>query len=496
MSDRAAFLSTVPGFKQLAQGDLERASEGSSEQTFAAGDYLMRRGDPGETTYIVRSGRLKVPVFDDGGRLRMMAHVGPGEVVGEMALLTGAPRNADVIAEEETTTVVFERHVFLPMLAEHPPLARFLTEILGQRLEEAGGIREVGKYRLLDKIGEGATAKVFEAIHPGLGRTVAVKMLSHELVYDPRFRDQFLDEARTMAALGHPNIVQVYDTEQAYGTCFVVMERLQGQNLLEYLTEHAPIGVGDAMAIIEQVGEALGFAHRHGIVHRDVKPANIAIDKDGTVKLMDFGIAAATSSLRGGSDTAEGTPRYIAPEAASGQSIDGRADLYSLGVVAFEMLTGRPLFQAESLEDLLRAHVQDAPPDVGKLRADLPDGLKAFITQSLAKRPEDRPRSWEELRIVLEKSGGNTKKRIEERILRLKYRPADRARVDRALASLRGAMSGLPEHDVAEAFLGGPAVALNAVEARPSIVGWFQRFSKGPEEPSETRPMPSVQPDE
>ncbi len=498
MSDRAEFLSTVPGFEQLSTGDLQRAADAASERTFKAGEYLMNKGDPGDAMYVLRSGRVKVPVFDDGGRLRLMAHLTAGEVVGEMALLTGGRRTADVIAEEDSETLVFERDTVLPMLAEHPPLARFLTEILGKRLEESGGIRQVGKYRLLDKIGEGATAKVYEAIHPGLGRTVAIKMLSHELVYDPRFRDRFLDEARTVASLGHPNIVQVYDTEQAYGTCFVVMERLEGENLLDYLSAHAPLTASDTYAILEQVGEALGFAHRHGIVHRDVKPANIAIDEDGTVKLMDFGIAAPTSRLRGGESTIEGTPRYIAPEAATGQAVDGRADLYSLGVVAFEMVTARPLFHAETLQNLLEAHVRLPAPDVGTLRPDLPKGLATAIRRALLKRPAERPRSWEEMRVLLDENEEGRADRSEERVVRIRYRPADRARVDRAIASLRRAVSGLPEHDVAEALLGGPKGRTKAPQSsRPSIGSWFSRFGRTPDRiPTETRPMPSVLPED
>jgi len=494
MSDIADFLSTVPGFQQLSRGDLERAAAAADRRTFAAGEYLMRKGDEGESMHVIMLGRVKVPVFDATGRLRLMAHVGPGEVVGEMALLTGGRRTADVIAEEEVDTLAFERSVVLPMLEEHPTLARFLTEILGKRLEESGGIRQVGKYRLLDKIGEGATAKVYEAIHPELGRTVAVKMLSHELVYNPRFRDRFLDEARTVAALGHPNIVQVYDTEQAYGTCFVVMERLEGENLLEYLERHAPLSSSDTYAIIEQVGEALGFAHRQGIVHRDVKPANIAIDEDGTVKLMDFGIAAPTSQLRGGDSTIEGTPRYIAPEAATGQAVDGRADLYSLGVVAFEMVTARPLFHAETLQDLLQAHVQAPAPDVGNLRPDLPKGLAALIRRSLAKKPAERPRSWEEMRVLLDEADGGTRVPEEERIVRIRYRPADRTRVDRAVASLRRAVAGLPEHDLAEARLGGPSSPPKPAEHPRSIGSWFSRFASNNDDtaPTETRAMPSL----
>ncbi len=476
------FLSTVPGFDALSGEDLQRAADSSAVLAFNDGEYLMRKGAEGDIMHVLYEGTVRVPVFDGTGRLRTMAHVTEGDIVGEMALLTGDRRTADVIAEGRVKTIAFARETVMPLLAEHPPLARFLTEILGKRLDESGGIEQVGKYRLLGKIGEGATAKVYEAVHPGLNRTVAIKMLGHELVYDRDFKDRFLDEARTIAGLGHPNIVQVFDTEQAYATCFVVMERLEGTNLLEHLRHRAPIDPEEACAVLRQVGEALAYAHANGIVHRDVKPANIAIDEDGGVKLMDFGIAAKVRESTSGerAEIVEGTPRYIAPEAALGHAVDGRADIYSLGVVAFEMVTGRPVFGGSSVTELVQAHATRPPPDVTQLHRGLPPGLATFIQRSLRKKPADRIGDWNEIRGLL--GGKDTlaaaMARMEERVIRVRYRPEGRARVDKAVAALKRTVLALPDGDLAQAVLQTPSAATSPGTKKPEkATGWFAKIT-------------------
>jgi eukaryotic-like serine/threonine-protein kinase len=471
------FLATVPGFDALSTEDLERTVEMVHEESFTDGEYLMRRGEMGASMHVILDGSVQVPVFDATGRVRLVAKLGEGDVVGEMALLTGERRRADVIAEGDVKTIVFEREVLAPLLAEQPPLARFLTEILGQRLEQAGGIEQVGKYRLLGKIGEGATAKVYEAIHPGLDRTVAVKMLGHHLVYDKTFKDRFLEEARTIAALSHPNIVQVFDTEQAYATWFLVMERLEGKDLQEVLDERGPLEAGETRSILAQLATALAYAHGHGIVHRDVKPSNAQVSDDGEVKLMDFGIAQRIRSGGERSSFVEGTPRYLAPEAALGHAPDHRADIYSLGVVAFEMVTGRPLFRASSIEELVESHAFKPPPDIGRLRPDLPAGLTAFIRGALAKKPEHRLGDWPTILEMLEPAAGQTGSPagMEEQIVRIRYRPQQRGRVDKAVATLEKSLSALRDGDVATAMLvdsSGPGA-----ETPQTRTGWFAKLT-------------------
>jgi tRNA A-37 threonylcarbamoyl transferase component Bud32 len=339
----AEFLHKVNGFSALTLEGVEALSEKVSISKWAKGKRLIRRGDKGDSMFVIREGRVRVPIVDGSGREKNTVHLGPGDVVGEMALLTGEKRNADVYAESDVVAYVLERNVILPALVENPQLAKFLTEILGRRLEETGTIQWVGKYRLLGKIGEGATSKVYQGVHPTLNRVVAIKMLSHSLVYDRTFKDRFLQEARTIAGLTHPNIVQIYDTEEAWATYFIVMEKVSGTDLQKLLKEKKVMAPDEAVDILGQMSDALCYAHGAGIVHRDVKPANCAVDETGTVKLMDFGIArriAKHPSAQKRAKIVEGTPRYLAPEAAVGRPVDGRADIYSLGIMAFEMVAG------------------------------------------------------------------------------------------------------------------------------------------------------------
>ncbi len=461
----AEFLTTVPGFESLTPETLAAVSAEMTIQDVEKGEYLIRRGDPGESMYIIKSGDFRVPVFDDTGRVRVVAQLGARDVVGEMALLTGERRRADVIADTLAQVVVIDRGTMAPLLSENPPFARFLTEILGRRLDEAGGVERVGKYRLLGKLGEGATAKVYEALHPGLNRTVAVKMLGHHLVYDTSFKDRFLEEARTIAGLAHPNIVQVFDTEQAYATLFLVMEKVEGTDLRAVLDQEGSLPPEEVADIVRQLAHALAFAHERGIVHRDVKPANTALDEDGSVKLMDFGIARRLTRENEGSDIVEGTPRYLAPEAIAGHPIDGRADIYALGVMTWEMLVGRPPFSAPDVEALLQKHLTDTPPDIKKLRPGTPDGLAAFVQGALQKNPDDRLSDWGKIEAML--GGGDGARAaleaFDETVLRIRFKPRDRAKVERAVDGLRAHLMSVPWMDVARADL-----VVNDLTAEPT----------------------------
>lgn len=442
------FLSTVNGFRKVARDDLERIGDQIQERSFADGELIIRRGDAGDNMHVIRTGRVRIPLVDAGtGATKMVVHLGPGQLVGEMALLTGERRNADVIAEGDVETLVIDRETLQPLLRDHPPLAKFLTEILGKRLEEGGGIEWVGKYRLLGKIGEGATAKVYQGLHPALNRVVAIKMLSHALVYDSSFKDRFLQEARTIAGLTHPNIVQIFDTEASYATYFIVMEKVSGTDLAKLLKVRKVLAPEEAMGILRQMCLALAYAHGKGIVHRDVKPANCAVDKDGQVKLMDFGIARRIQKnpSQKRAKMVEGTPRYLAPEAAVGKPVDGRADIYSLGIMAYEMVTGRVPFYSETIRELLQMHVRKRPPDITRIRSGLPPGLVEFINGALIKRPDERLTDWDEIQRLLAPPGGEASGEVSsvsapvdmrEETITLRFRADQTDRVGSALDTL------------------------------------------------------------
>ncbi len=433
----AEFLSTVKGFDGIQWDDLQSLSDNARENNFAPGQELMRAGEPGDTMHVIQSGLVKVPIVDESGAEKMVFHLGPGELVGEMALLTGEPRSADVIALHQTSTVSLDRATLQPLLEDYPNLAKFLTEILGRRLEEKGGISQVGKYKLLSKLGEGATGKVYEALHPTLNRTVAMKMLSHSLVYDSNFSQRFIEEARLMASLSHPNIVQIFDTESAYATYFIVMEKLSGKNVAHLMKEKGALDPLQVASILRQMAAALAYAHEKGFAHRDVKPANAALDSRGSVKLMDFGLARPIPVELGSSATqsVDGTPQYIAPETAMGRVTDGRVDIYALGVIGFEMLTGRLPFERQSVTELLKAHVREIPADIRTLRSDIPESLAEFVNSTLIKDPQNRLYDADRIQRMLDLSpaaGGQWVDEAQQAVL-VRYRPQAAVRVQEAL---------------------------------------------------------------
>lgn len=248
-----------------------------------------------------------------------------------------------------------------------------------------------GRYRLERVLGQGGMALVYLATDLTLNRPVAVKLLREQFAADPSFVERFQREARAAATLSHPNIVAVYDLGMDNGTRFIVMEYVQGETLHEVIQREAPLPAARIVRIGTQLADALAYAHSRGIIHRDVKPQNILITRDGWVKVMDFGIAAAAGesslTLPG---TVVGTANYISPEQAEGYGVGPASDVYSAGVVLYEMATGRPPFRASHPMAVARMHVDDPPPRPAALNPALPPGLESIILRALAKDPARR----------------------------------------------------------------------------------------------------------
>lgn len=249
------------------------------------------------------------------------------------------------------------------------------------------------RYRLEDVLGSGGMATVWRGWDLRLGRAVAIKTLDHAGLSDPSAAERFDREARTVARLTHPNIVAVYDVGTQDGIGYLVMELIGGVSVASLL-DGGPLPVRQAAAIAAQTCDALGAAHSAGVIHRDVKPANIMVTPAGAVKVCDFGIArqlhAAGHTLTA-PNSAIGTSDFMAPEQATGDSVDARTDLYALGCVLYAMLTGRPPFTGDSPVGVIYQHLHNAPTPVRSLRADVPAELAALIGQLLAKDPTDRP---------------------------------------------------------------------------------------------------------
>lgn len=268
-----------------------------------------------------------------------------------------------------------------------------------------------GRYRLRRLIAKGGMAEVWQAVDDILGRPVAVKILHPHLAADESFRERFRREAIAAARLAHPNVVATFDTGTDEGITFIVMELVEGSTLRQILNEAGPMAPARVVHVGAQVADALHYAHRAGVVHRDIKPANILICPDGRVKVADFGIAKAVeesepdrpspSEALTGTGSIIGTAQYLAPEQVDGRAVDGRTDVYALGVVLYEMVCGRPPFTGETDMAVALKHITTNPPAPGVVRAGVPRALEELVLRAMAKAPEHRYQSADELRLAL-----------------------------------------------------------------------------------------------
>lgn len=256
----------------------------------------------------------------------------------------------------------------------------------------------VGKYQVLEKIGDGGMAEVYRAFHSSLNREVAIKFIRPDYSLDDRFCTRFEREARIAASLTHPNIVRIFDYGLYEGRSYLVMEYIPGLTLKEYLKRSYASGVSltldEIVTIVTQVGDALTYIHRAGIIHRDIKPENILITNEGRVCLSDFGVAriAGAANEQTASGAILGTPAYMSPEhiLSDSSALSPASDLYSLGIILYEILTGSPPFTASAPILVMLKHIKEPIPGLIAPRLDLPDGMEDVLYKALAKDPTDR----------------------------------------------------------------------------------------------------------
>ena len=253
-------------------------------------------------------------------------------------------------------------------------------------------MKKYGRYQLVDEIGQGAMGVVYRAHDPQINRQIALKLLRQDRVTSEDLVQRFLKEAQAMGGLSHPNIATVYDTGRDHGTIFIAMEILQGKSLRDYMREKE-LHHNEIVHIGVQVAEALDFAHQKGIVHRDIKPSNIIIDPDGNAKITDFGIAHIedpTITQQTIPGEILGTPLYMSPEQVKSNPVDGRSDLYSLGILLYEMATGTSPFKGDNFASIFQAILQDTPPAPELNDSPMSRNLSTLIMKSLSKDPDQR----------------------------------------------------------------------------------------------------------
>jgi len=305
-------------------------------------------------------------------------------------------------------------HEFDPKLrdvAEKLSRAKQLSEtvILGGASSHPGGTLQLGvgtkpkfgRFEVEKELGKGAMGVVYLGKDPKIGREVAIKTLALAQEFEPEelagAKERFFREAQTAGRLSHPNIVTIYDTGEEHDFCYIAMELLKGADLVPHTKPGNLLPVETVVAMAARAADALGYAHREGVVHRDVKPANLMYHAPSdTLKVTDFGIARLTASSKTKTGMVLGTPSYMSPEQLAGKRVDGRSDLFSLAVSLYQLLCGRLPFEGESMAQLMFKIANDAPPDIRSINPDIPDALAAFLERALAKNPDQRFQSGEE----------------------------------------------------------------------------------------------------
>jgi serine/threonine protein kinase len=258
-----------------------------------------------------------------------------------------------------------------------------------------------GRYQVVERLGRGAMGVVYKAYDPILGRHIAVKQMAEGICEDSQLRQRFSQEARAAASLNHPNIVTIYEFEDHGGEICIVMELLEGVDLATLTARNVAVPLEARLNIIAQVCDGLDFAHRAGVIHRDVKPANLHVSPAGVVKILDFGIARLASSKMSTSGQVVGTPDYMSPEQVMAGQLDARSDLFAVGAVLYELLTGSKPFEADSVTAVLIKIVRDPHVPLREKAPHLPASLIALVERALAKNPADRPQTAQEMRAGL-----------------------------------------------------------------------------------------------
>jgi hypothetical protein len=294
--------------------------------------------------------------------------------------------------------------------------------------------KTLGSYQILEEVGRGGMAVVYRAYQSSLNREVAIKVLPPHFTFDQQFVARFHREARAAAGLRHPNIVVIYDVGEQGGLYYIVMQYLPGQTIRQLVKQEGPLPPARVVRIVEQIANALDYAHRHGFVHRDVKPDNIFVGEDDHVTLTDFGIAKAASGTQlTQTGMVMGTPEYMSPEQAEGRAVDLRTDLYALGVVLYQMLTGQVPFRGTTPHAILHAVIYQTPPAPRQLNPRLSPAIETVILKALAKCPEERFQSGRELAGAFRRAQAGVPVKAPVPTRRAAESATPRRKVDRSL---------------------------------------------------------------
>lgn len=430
--DRVEFLRNCDPFSTLPPTVIQQLAGCLEEKEFAAGEYLIRQDQAAESLMVIVHGTVEVSAVDADGKTRILSEVGPRGIIGEMALLTQSPRTASVRAVTGVSIWQVRTEDFHLLARRHPLLSVVLTKLLDRRLGQdsvdALGGKDLHGYRIFRCIGTGGMSVVYEACEVKSGRPVALKMLSHHLTYDIESAGRFEREAQLASRLDHPNVLKVYELFPAFQTFFIAMEYCDGSNLHQISRRFGPLPEDQVKRILGQLAKALDHAHSNGVIHRDLKPGNVMLNSEGTIKLTDFGIASATTGDQNLTRTGFliGTPRYMSPQQIEGKPANPTFDIYALGCIGLELLTGKVVFAEREVMKLLLRKATWSIPSRSAFRVPISEALYSLLAQCLHTDPEVQGRI--QLADVMVWAG-----RIDPGLLRgLTGKPADAGEDTRA----------------------------------------------------------------
>ncbi len=399
IANESGFLKSAL-FQVLEPATREILLQAMKIQKLNEGDRLITQGDEGDSIYIIRDGRCSVSM-EVNGLTHIMGALGPGNIVGEMAYLTGERRNANVDAETDLEVGRISILDFERICGSSSKFRDYLTKIVSERLSTAllTSDRMIGKYLIENPVGVGGFSIVYKGKHSQLNLPVAIKMIKHQITMDPEVMEQLRNEAVTVALLNHENVLKVYDVEELYKTFFFIMEYVEGDNLHFLLDNQVKLTLKEKVDIFLQICAGIAHAHEHGIIHRDIKPGNILIRDDSTVKIVDFGLACAPGTRE---ELVKGTAYYLAPEQIRRRPVTERTDIYSLGMLGFELFTGQRACPEEATNDALAWHLEQDVKDPRILAPELSEEIANILIKSSRRIPDARYASVEQIIYDLE----------------------------------------------------------------------------------------------
>lgn len=396
-SSREVLLESEP-FKALRPRLVDQVFASARERRYNADAAIIHQGQQGDSLFVIIDGEARVFLRDHDGTIRTIATLTRGSVAGEMSLITQEPATADVVATTDVRVLVLSAADFDRLTAKNPELTIVLTNVvadrLGRALHDGLGGKVLHGYQILGCVGRGGMAVVYEATELATGERVALKMMSHRLVYQPGAFSRFEREARIVESLEHDNIARLQGHFPAFRTEFIVMEFCEGSTLADLLSRHGAFPEDQAKLVLGQLASALQFVHDHGVVHRDLKPGNIMLSPKGRVKLMDFGLAKeeqiATEDTATQSGTVLGTPLYMPPGQMTGDESGPAIDVYSFACIAYELIAGKPFFEGSTTRGLLQDKLTRPTPPAHEIGPGVSSDFHDLLVRGLRNAPEER----------------------------------------------------------------------------------------------------------